>query len=123
MSPVTNTSRPLPETLETLLQALDEKKVEDVIVLDVAALAGYTDFFVIVSGRNAPHVQTLAETAAKTLKKPNQPGVRQEGDQGSRWVLIDGGDFVLHIFQPEARGFYALEDLWSDAPKIAWPSE
>ena len=111
----------LPEVLKTLLQALDDKKAENVVILEVAELVGYTDFFVIVSGRNSPHVQTLAETAAKTLKKPNQPGIKQEGDQSSAWILIDGGDFVLHIFQPEARGFYALEDLWSDAPQVPWP--
>ncbi len=107
-----------PESIKIIVEALKDKKVEDLAVLDVTGLVPYTDYFIIGTGNNAPHVQTLADTVAKLVKVPNVGGVRLEADQTSTWVLIDGGDFVLHIFQPKARKFYNLEDLWEDAPRV-----
>ena len=108
----------LPESIKIVVEALKDKKVEDLTVLDVTGLVPYTDYFIIGTGNNAPHVQTLADTVAKLVKIPNVGGVRLEADQTSTWVLIDGGEFVLHIFQPKARKFYNLEDLWEDAARI-----
>jgi len=108
----------LPESIKIVVEALKDKKVEDLAVLDVTGLVPYTDYFIIGTGNNAPHVQTLADTVAKLVKIPNVGGVRLEADQTSTWVLIDGGEFVLHIFQPKARKFYNLEDLWEDAARI-----
>jgi len=106
------------EELNEVLQAVADKKAEDLLVLDVSKIAGYTDHLVIATGKNAPQVQAMADAVAAILKRPNAKGVHMEGFSTANWVLIDGGDFVVHLFQPEARKFYALEDLWGDAPQI-----
>jgi ribosome-associated protein len=108
----------VPETVKIVIEALKDKKVENLAVLDVTSLVPYTDYFIIGTGNNAPHVQALADTVAKLIKVPEARGVRIEADQTANWVLIDGGDFVLHLFQPKARNYYNLEDLWEDAPRI-----
>jgi len=104
-----------PHKLKELLAAVSEKKAENLVILDVADLVGYTDHFVIATGKNAPHVRAMADAAAAALKIPNAKGINIESDSDATWILIDGGDFILHLFQPEARKYYALEDLWSDA--------
>jgi len=111
-------SKAVPESIKIVIDALKDKKVEDLVVLDLTGLVPYTDYFIIGSGNSSTHVQTLADTVAKLIKIPNVGGVRLESDQAANWILIDGGDFVLHIFQPKARKFYNLEDLWEDAPQI-----
>ncbi len=111
-------SKRVPERIANVLRILDDKKVEDPVVLDVAELVGYTDFLIIASGRSSPHVQAMAEAVAASLKIKGQRGLHLEGDPAATWVLIDGGDFVLHLFQPDARRYYALEDLWDDAPRL-----
>ncbi|HEY9070646.1 MAG TPA: ribosome silencing factor [Candidatus Ozemobacteraceae bacterium] len=108
----------LPETLVQALKALSEKKVIDLSVLDVDGLVSYTDYFVLGTGTSTPHIQAMADAVARLLKVPGVKGARVEGDAQATWVLIDGGDFVVHLFQPDARRFYALDDLWGDAPRI-----
>ncbi|MDD2999031.1 MAG: ribosome silencing factor [Candidatus Riflebacteria bacterium] len=111
-------AKSVPEFLKIVVEALKDKKVEDLKVLDVTGLVPYTDYFIIGTGNSAPHVQTLADTVAKLIKMPGVGGVRLEADQAANWLLIDGGDFVLHVFQPKARNYYNLEDLWEDAPRL-----
>ncbi|PKL47942.1 MAG: ribosome silencing factor [Candidatus Riflebacteria bacterium HGW-Riflebacteria-2] len=111
-------STAVPESIKIIIEALKDKKVEDLVVLDLIGLVPYTDYFIIGSGNSSTHVQTLADTVAKLIKIPNVGGVRLESDQAANWILIDGGEFVLHLFQPKARKFYNLEDLWEDAPQL-----
>ena len=110
--------RQVPESIKIVIEALKDKKVENLAVLDVTSLVPYTNYFITGTGNNAPHVQTHADTVAKLIKVPNVGGVKLEADLTSNWVLIDGDEFVLHLFQPKARTFYNLEDLWEDAPRI-----
>ncbi len=112
MSPV------IPEKLTQVLKVLCEKKVEDLLILDVANVVGYTDFFVIGTGMNGPHVQAMADAAAMVVKVKGKGGAHLEGLQTGTWVLLDAGDFVLHLFQPASRKYYALEDLWGDVPRV-----
>lgn len=112
----------LPERLESVLKALAEKKTDRLVLLDVAELTGYTDFFVIGSGTSSTHVQALADEVARILKKPTEQGVHLEGDPAATWVLIDAGDFIVHLFQPDTRKYYDLEELWLDAPRIKIPT-
>ncbi len=107
----------LPELLQKVIRLLVEKKAENPVLMQVADLVGYTDYFLIATGNNTPQVQAMAEAVALELKHGGKP-TRIEGKHDTVWVLIDGGDFVVHLFQPEARKFYALEDLWGDAPVI-----
>jgi ribosome-associated protein len=105
-------------------RAASDKKAEDIVVLDVAALLVVTDYFVICTGRNDRQVKTIADAIEERLRvdlgvKP----IGREGVREGRWVLLDFGDVVVHIFQPEEREFYRLEKLWSDAPRLALPED
>jgi ribosome-associated protein len=108
----------VPELMKIIVESLRDKKVEDLKVLDVRKLVTYTDFLVIGTGNNSPHVQALADSVAKLIKIPHVGGVRMEKDAVSSWVLIDADDFIVHLFQPDARKFYKLEQLWEDAKVI-----
>ncbi|MBI3039431.1 ribosome silencing factor [bacterium] len=110
------------DVIKSIVAGILEKKGEEISVLDVGDLAGYTDFFIIVSGNNFPQVQAIAESVSKRLK---ELGIKSsiEGFKTGTWVLIDAGNIIFHIFQKETRRFYALEDLWSDARKIEIFSE
>lgn len=111
-------SSSVPESIKIVVETLRDKKVENLSVLDVTSLVPYTDYFIIGTGNSAPHVQTLADSVARLIKIPNVGGVKIESDQAANWILIDGGEFVLHIFQPKARTYYNLEDLWEDATRV-----
>jgi len=105
-------------------QAASDKKAEDIVVLDVAALLVITDYFVICTGRNDRQVKTIADEVEEQLRvgygvKP----IGREGVREARWVLLDFGDLVVHIFQPEERDFYRLERLWGDAPRVSLPED
>ena len=79
--------------------------------------------FVITSGRNVRQVKTIADEIEKKLKEEGHPGpLRTEGLQDAKWVLLDYGDFVCHIFLEETREFYNLDRLWADAPTVEWQS-
>jgi ribosome-associated protein len=93
-------------------------KAEDIVVLDVRERAGFTDFFVIMTGRSTRHVQGLAEAIEGELRSKRVSAKHSEGLQEGQWVLLDFGDIVVHIFYKESRGFYDLEGLWHDAPRI-----
>ena len=94
-----------------------EKKAEEVVVLDLKKLSDMSDFFVICEGFTDIHVRSVAENVIEGLEKKfsSRPN-HVEGLENGRWVLIDYFDFVVHVFQPQARRFYQLERLWADAP-------
>lgn len=106
------------EVATTIGRVAQEAKAEDLIILDVKESSGFTDYFVIMSGRSTRHVQGLAsiidnEMSSKRMKISNTEGI----DDG-QWVLLDYNDVIVHIFYTEAREFYNLEGLWHDAPRI-----
>lgn len=89
-------------------------------MLDVGDIIGITDAFVITSGNNVRQVKTIAEEIERQLKELGGKPVQVEGLSDATWVLLDYGDFVVHVFQKETRDYYDLERLWSDAPRIGW---
>lgn len=102
-------------------RAAAAKKGQDVLVLEVGPVLAITEAFVIVSGASARHVRTLAEEIEKTLKSLDGRGpVSVEGLADATWVLLDYGDFVVHVFDSDKRRFYGLERLWADAAPIDW---
>jgi len=113
----------LDDRLMTALRAATEKKALDVVVLDLREIASFTDFFVIVSGTNDRQVQAIADEVSDTLKKSGSPAARVEGYKTAEWVLLDFGDFVVHVFEDKARKFYDLERLWREARRVTLPSE
>ncbi|MDQ1393614.1 MAG: ribosome-associated protein [Acidimicrobiaceae bacterium] len=103
-------------------RAAAAKKGEDTLILAVEPLLKITDAFVITSGTNARQVRTIAEEVEEKVKQDGGPSpLRIEGLDDARWVLMDYGDFVVHVFLDEVRKFYDLERLWADAER--WPFE
>jgi len=102
-------------------QAASSKKADDVVVLEVGSVLAITDAFVIASAGNDRLVRTIAEEVERQVKEAGGAApLRIEGLADARWVLMDYGDFVVHVFLDEVRRYYDLERLWSDAPKVAW---
>jgi len=102
---------------------MQDKKAQDVVVLDLRELASFTDYFVICTGRSDRQVQAIAEHLEMELRALTFRPTAVEGLGAARWVLMDLGDVVVHIFQKEVREFYDLEGLWSDAPRLDLPPE
>jgi ribosome-associated protein len=108
--------------LRLAIHCADEKKAVNLIALDLRDIASFTEFFVIASGTNQRQVQAIADEINEQLKKQMaRKPVRIEGYNGAEWVLLDYGDFVIHLFDKEARDFYDLERLWRDARKVDIP--
>ncbi|MGB9812513.1 MAG: ribosome silencing factor [Thermovenabulum sp.] len=106
---------------EIALQAakiLDEKKAKDIVILDISRLTVMADFFVIASGNNAIHVRALADEVEEKLSLYSIFLRGKEGYKEARWVLLDYGDVIIHIFNEPDREYYDLERLWADAVSI-----
>ena len=102
-------------------RAADAKHAEDVVVLEVGPVLALCGYFVIASASNSRLVRTIAEDVEAQLGAAGGPKpVRIEGLDDARWVLMDYGDFVVHVFLDETRHYYDLERLWSDVPRIEW---
>ena len=84
-------------------------------------MASFTDYFVICTGNNARHVQTIADSVEEDLRKLGRRPLHTEGYSAAEWILLDYGDFIMHVFNPTSRKFYDLERLWRDARRIELP--
>ena len=105
----------------TAARAADEKNGRSTLVLDVGDVLAITDFFVITSGANTRQVRTIAEEVEERVTRAGGPKpLRVEGLDDLRWVLLDYGAFVVHVFLEEARAYYELERLWADVPRVDW---
>ncbi len=104
----------------TCARIADEKKAQDVIVLDISKLTFIAEYFVICTGINERQLQTIADEIKTKLKKLSIQNIGIEGYNEAKWILIDYGDVIVHLFGREMRSFYDLELLWGDAPKIPW---
>jgi ribosome-associated protein len=102
---------------EVVAAALD-KKAADLKVLEVGELTHFTDYFLVCSGENSRQVQAIADGVERRLRDHKLRPSHVEGYQTGQWVLMDYGDFVLHVFLHERRRFYGLERLWGDAPDL-----
>ncbi len=105
-------------------RAADDKQGKDTVVLDVAAVLEITGWFVITSAHNSRLVRTIAETVEERVVAAGGPKpLRVEGLDSGEWVLLDYGDFVVHVFGDETRAFYELERLYRDMPNVDWAAE
>ena len=104
----------------TAAAAIDDKKGEDIVLLDLSGLLVVTDMFVVASGTSNRHVKSLVEDAEEALRALDRRPLRREGTDHGQWVLLDYGDVVIHVFDKETRAYYELERLWADAPRIAF---
>ncbi|MEP6637205.1 MAG: ribosome silencing factor [Acidobacteriota bacterium] len=120
------TQEPTEEIDERVLRALQaaaDKKAQDLVVLDLREIATFTDYFVITSGSNERQVRAISDEVFERLKKAGSPAARVEGYKSAEWILLDYGDFIVHVFADQARKFYDLERLWRESRRVALPAE
>ncbi|MBR3294615.1 MAG: ribosome silencing factor [Oscillospiraceae bacterium] len=106
------------EIAKVAAKALDDKKAIDVKVLKTEAQTVLADYFVICNGSSSTHVKALVDEVDKQLSEAGEPPMRREGLRSDIWVLMDFGSVIVHIFTDEARKFYDIERLWSDAEAV-----
>lgn len=111
-------TRRLPEPVGRVVEAIEDRKGMQIVVLDLRGLSDAADFFVIASGTSDAHVRGLADGVITALHQAGVPASHVEGLPAGRWVLLDFMDVVVHLFHPESRAFYRLERLWQDAPAL-----
>lgn len=109
----------LDEEVKLAIECAEEKKAVDTVVLDLRDITSFTEFFIITAGTNQRQVQAICDEISEQLKKRLKvKAIRIEGYSGGEWVLLDYGDFVVHVFNEKSRGFYDLERLWRDAKRV-----
>ena len=118
--PRTRAAKPrLPKAVAGAVQAAQDKKAFDIVVLDLKKAGGFTDYFVICTGQNARQISAIADSVRETLRKDfDERPALAEGVDKSEWVLLDYFNFVVHVFSRECRAFYSLERLWGNAERI-----
>ena len=108
----------LPDDVKLAISAALDKKAEQVHVLDLRKGSAFTDFFIIATGNNIRQVQAIADGIEETLKEEGVRPALVEGYSRGEWILLDYFDFIVHVFLPSTREFYALERLWGDAERV-----
>jgi ribosome-associated protein len=114
----------LDENVKFALHCASEKKALNLVAIDLRKITEFTEFFIIASGTNTRQVQAICDEIEEKLKKEHaiRP-TRMEGYHTAEWILMDYGDFVVHVFEQKAREFYDLDRLWRDAQKVELPDE
>lgn len=118
------TTQPTPIVVDTptrvreAVAAAEDRKAVDLRVLHLEKVSDFTDFFLICSGTSERQVQAIADAVQERMREEKVRPLHVEGFNRGQWVLLDYGDFVVHIFQEEPRRFYSLERLWGDAPDV-----
>jgi ribosome-associated protein len=103
----------------TIVETLEEKKGEDILLLDLVGVSSFTDYFVLSTGGSRRTLQALTEEVLERIKEHYHMDARSvEGDAESGWILIDYGDVILHLFSPRTREYYRLEDLWREGKVV-----
>jgi ribosome-associated protein len=98
----------------------EENKAKDVVILDMRGITPLYDFLVLATGVSRRQIHTLAEEIDAALRAEGEERLSIEGYEASKWVVQDYGDVVVHVFDPDTRSYYALEELWADAPHLDW---
>jgi ribosome-associated protein len=112
----------IPLQVEHAVEAAEDKKAHDLVVLDLRKASGFTDFFLICSGTNPRQIRAIADAIMEALAADGAKPAHIEGYDRSEWILLDYFDFIVHVFAPETRAFYGLERLWGSAERIEYPS-
>ncbi len=106
------------EILKLCCHALDEKKAEEIRVLDVSRVSSITDYFIIANGNSEPHLRALTNEVAHVLKENHVHVLGKDVSGDSGWNAVDAFDIIIHLFLPEKRDYYRLDSLWKDAEEI-----
>jgi ribosome-associated protein len=108
----------LPKQITRAIQAAEDKKAVEMVVLDLRKAGGFTDYFVICSGTNSRQIRAIADGVMDALAADGEKPAHVEGYDRSEWILLDYFDFIVHVFAPETRAFYGLERLWGNAETV-----
>jgi ribosome-associated protein len=100
-----------------------DNKARDVVVLDMRAITPLYDFFVLANGSSRRQIHTITEEIDAALHREGDKRLAIEGYEASSWVVQDYGDVMVHVFEPDKREYYAIEDLYADAPRVDWERE
>ncbi|MDM8545018.1 ribosome silencing factor [Candidatus Venteria ishoeyi] len=117
VSPLAATQLSTEQLRDLVIDAMEDLKAQDISVLDVRAISDVTDIMIIASGASNRQVAAIANNVVEKAKAQGQQPVGTEGENNSEWVLVDLGDVIAHVMQPEVRAFYQLEKLWETAPE------
>jgi len=101
------------EVARSIINALEDKKGEDILLLNIQEISSFADYFILCNGTSERMLNALADTVEKAAKKNFNINVRIEGTPRSGWIVVDVGDVVVHLFSPEQRNYYRLEELWA----------
>lgn len=99
----------------------DDKKAEDIVIMDLRGISPITDYFVICTANSSPHLRAVRDGVEDAMRE--EQGIRpliSDGDLESQWLIVHYGDVMVHVLQDEKRGFYCLEDLWGEAKRVKW---
>lgn len=107
------------EYLKTIYKALDDKKAEDIQIIDIREVSCMADYFIIANGTNVNQVHALCDNVSEELAKLHALTKQTEGYTSGNWILMDYGDIIVHIFDKESRSFYDLERIWKDGKNIS----
>ena len=99
-------------------RALEDKKGEDICIIDISGISPLADYFIITNGSNDSQVKALVDNVEEKMHEAGHSQIQREGLQTGNWVLLDYGDVVVHVFDTENREFYHLERIWSDGKRI-----
>ena len=106
------------EAVMIAARAANDKKAADIALLDLREIASFTEFFLICTGSNPRQVQAISNAVEEELRKVRKRPLHIEGYSSAEWILLDYGDFIVHVFSAASRRFYDLERLWRDAKRI-----
>lgn len=110
------------ENVKTIINALEDKKAENIQIIDISEVSSVADYFVIANGTNKSQVQALADNVSEKLGRNGVYAKQTEGYNSANWILLDYTDIVIHIFDKESRGFYDLERIWRDGKVVSLES-
>lgn len=102
----------------SIIEVLDDKQAEDILLLDISEVSSFADYFIICSGNSIRLVNALLNSVKEEIRDEYGLTPRVEGEARAGWMLADYGNIILHIFSPERRAFYRLEDLWSEGKTV-----
>lgn len=130
LSPVDSVPTPLTPSLPDALhracvaaKVAADNKGRDILVLDMRSCTPLFDYFIISTGTSRRQIHTIAEETDAALRAEGDTRIGIEGYEASKWIVQDYGDIVMHVFDPDTRDYYKLEELWADAKKVDWESE
>ena len=107
--------------IRSAVEAAQDKQAVDITVLNLSGAGAFAEYFLLCSGQSQPQIQAIGEAIEEKLLRQGRRVAHREGKSGAEWVLLDYGDFVVHIFSERARQYYDLERLWRSAERMTFP--